>query len=698
MKLSVVICYKDWGLTRLEAAVQHLRRSLEGISSEILISDYGSTESPASPSRFAKLGAEVIYTETDGVWSRSRALNAGLKNAVGEIFVATDADMVFTPEFFNILVRTFETRQDIFVISQCRDLPMGITHEELSNPQLDWAEVSAQSKLRPRWGMGGMIAATRSAVRSIGGLDGRMEIYGGEDIDFAKRLRRSGKKLVWLDDPDAQMFHVWHPSSRAQADLTLEGRAAIAKNRDIQLNDQSIIRNLASISQTTGSEKPTVSIVISTKNRAHYLSDAIQSVLAQTVTNWELLIIDDGSTDETKKVVEQYEDSRIRYFYQASSGLAKARNFGTSMAQGDYVAVMDDDDLMLPDRLESSLETISAGVLGAYGGWIDFDESTCEITPHQAKPASLSHLLYTGSVYLHPTLLIRRDVLLAVGYREFIRSGSDYDLAVRLQRAGVKLKHCGKYVLMRRRHPGQVTSTDSDIQKGSGRWASFFGLGHRSWKEIKTAREETRANQAVSIDESPLQRTALALLPDEHVFRSAMISFNADSTLDADTNQLVSTAKKYTVWQQNESPKTTALIQDITLQAFFSLQSDPSIEVDDVKVWERSQLASSAGSLETIEESFDSFRNKTVLSYLSHSVATYGQCICVETSDTDVLDQIWARDLLLAEAPRPLIVQDTMTKEKLKRVFIATDRTIDAKTVVQSSTAVRALSIFTQRR
>jgi len=101
-----------------------------------------------------------------------------------------------------------------------------------------------------------------------------------------------------------------------------------------------------------------VSVIIPTYNRSHVLNDTIASVLRQSIDDFELLIVDDGSTDNTATVVERVGDGRIRYFRKQHAGLAAARNYGISKSQGRYITFLDDDDLLDRDFLE-----IMAGTL-----------------------------------------------------------------------------------------------------------------------------------------------------------------------------------------------------------------------------------------------------------------------------------------------------------------------------------------------
>ena len=92
-----------------------------------------------------------------------------------------------------------------------------------------------------------------------------------------------------------------------------------------------------------------------TYNMAHFIGDAIESILAQTYTNWELIIIDDGSIDTTHDVINKFQDTRIQYFHQENRGRGAARNKALSLAKGKYIAIADADDISLPNRFENQV-------------------------------------------------------------------------------------------------------------------------------------------------------------------------------------------------------------------------------------------------------------------------------------------------------------------------------------------------------
>jgi glycosyltransferase involved in cell wall biosynthesis len=122
--------------------------------------------------------------------------------------------------------------------------------------------------------------------------------------------------------------------------------------------------------------RPTVTIVLPTYNRASFLADAFESIERQTFSNWELVIVDDGSTDETRAVVARFADSHahsVRYLFQSNRGPAAARNLGVHHAAGPYVAFFDSDDIWLPEYLARGARALDANAD------IDWVFSACRI-------------------------------------------------------------------------------------------------------------------------------------------------------------------------------------------------------------------------------------------------------------------------------------------------------------------------------
>lgn len=102
-----------------------------------------------------------------------------------------------------------------------------------------------------------------------------------------------------------------------------------------------------------------ISVIIPTYNRGYTIHNSIDSVLNQSYDDLELIIVDDGSTDNTKDIINSYNDKRIKYVYQENAGACVARNTGISIAQGEYIAFQDSDDIWLPNKLETQIKVIN---------------------------------------------------------------------------------------------------------------------------------------------------------------------------------------------------------------------------------------------------------------------------------------------------------------------------------------------------
>lgn len=518
--ISVVIGFRNWGQRRLQLAVQSILESFGPYSGEVIVSDYGSDDGHVTEAGMKAAGARYVYTHTDGPWSRSRALNAGFAQAKGKVLVSTDADMIFSPQSFEVIGQTLLEDPTLCLLLQCRDLPKNWSDLEVGEAGFDWATFDSVSRLRPRWGMGGMMAVHRDIYTRIRGLDERMHTYGGEDIDFATRAKRAGVRLLWVEDPKVRMYHMWHRPTRAQVEVTQAAREAIEYNKNIVYNDPTFVRNTSDWLFPLLGAPPLVSVAIATRNRAPYLAESITSVLGQTMQDFEIVIVDDGSTDDTKSVVEGFNDPRIRYIYQEPAGVAAARNNAAGASKGVYTAIHDDDDLMTPWRLQSQLDVISAGIHGSFGAFVNFDDRTGAMKLYRGKALNSGTIDETGGAPGHGTWLVETRILKKLRYDESLSSGVDNNLALRMVRSGFKLVHCGEILMLRRLHDGQITITDEHTQKLAARQTRqlfSFGITVSNSKQLKA--ERGAADWTPIRNENDLD-TLLPYLPDHLVIRN----------------------------------------------------------------------------------------------------------------------------------------------------------------------------------
>ncbi|MDL0429704.1 glycosyltransferase [Marinobacter sp. TBZ242] len=184
-------------------------------------------------------------------------------------------------------------------------------------------------------------------------------------------------------------------------------------------------------------ENPLVSIITPTFNRSDYLPEAIDSVLGQTYQNFELVIIDDGSTDGTKALMNAYlEDQRIRYIYQSNQGQSVARNKGIAESNGEFICFLDSDNAWCPNKLDRSIMEFrnfpEADIV--YGDIILIDEKSVEIGKSNMKRHSgkiTFHLLKDNFISMNTTMT-RKKCFDELGcFNESDRIAEDYELWLR---------------------------------------------------------------------------------------------------------------------------------------------------------------------------------------------------------------------------------------------------------------------------
>ncbi len=244
---------------------------------------------------------------------------------------------------------------------------------------------------------------------------------------------------------------------------------------------------------------PTFSIVIPTYNRAGLLPEAIESVLAQTVADWELIIVDDGSIDGTADAVAGYRsDSRVQYVYQPNQGRSKARNHGARLAQGEFLGFLDSDDMYLPDALATHLQAFTQRPeLGlTIGGltYIDDQRQPLGIRSPWEEGGQLGLADWLFHCYAQPaTVLLRRSWFEKTeGFDSDCETAEDWDLFLRLAAAGCPMAWVQQPVCKYRLH-----AASSSRQLGVHRAGSL--------KALAKAFEGTQALPEIAALKGPAQ-------------------------------------------------------------------------------------------------------------------------------------------------------------------------------------------------
>jgi len=186
-------------------------------------------------------------------------------------------------------------------------------------------------------------------------------------------------------------------------------------------------------------ESPLVSVIIPNYNHARYLPQAIDSVLAQDYPHYEIIVVDDGSTDDSRTVAARYQD-RIEYIWQKNRGLSAARNTGLQTARGDLIGLLDADDLYEPDFLSTMVDILQTApeFEAVYCGYQFVDEQNRALFQQETRaipPAQLYPALIEGNFLVPESMLARRHCYEAVGpFDESLRACEDWDIWLKMAR------------------------------------------------------------------------------------------------------------------------------------------------------------------------------------------------------------------------------------------------------------------------
>lgn len=225
---------------------------------------------------------------------------------------------------------------------------------------------------------------------------------------------------------------------------------------------------------------PKVSVVMSVFNSELYLKSAIESILNQSYSNLEFIIINDCSTDNSETIIKSFNDNRIKYIKEFENiGLETALNKNFMLAEGEFIARMDADDIASPDRLKHQVEFLMAnGEIDLVGTWYEKITNTVSlgIKPQQSDYKKLKFRLFFGNNIAHPTIMFRRK-LIDNGdyyYKKEYTIVADYELWTRLA-IKYNLDNIKLNLLKYRVHPNQITNTKLSLQRKN------FKKAHQSY-------------------------------------------------------------------------------------------------------------------------------------------------------------------------------------------------------------------------
>ena len=210
-----------------------------------------------------------------------------------------------------------------------------------------------------------------------------------------------------------------------------------------------------------------VSVILPVRNGARWLHEAVTSVLAQSYPNFELLIINDGSTDHSMRIAAGLgqQDDRIRLFSRDARGLVATLNEGIELARGEFIARMDADDRCLPGRFDQQLHLLQGGGVDICGGAVRCFGGRSDRWRYPLSPDACNARLLFENPLAHPAVTGRAECFRELGYRDAYSLAEDYDLWQRAVAAGWRLGNVPEEVLYHRVHTDQLSMRSAVDQR-----------------------------------------------------------------------------------------------------------------------------------------------------------------------------------------------------------------------------------------
>ncbi len=231
---------------------------------------------------------------------------------------------------------------------------------------------------------------------------------------------------------------------------------------------------------------PHVSVVLPVRNGARWLGEAIESVLSQTLLGWELIAVNDGSTDGTPDILDAFarRDGRIRPVHQEPRGIIASLNRGLSEVRAPLLARLDGDDRSRPERLERQMRQLAAhpdiGLLGTWAQKIDVDGRPGRLLRPPTEPDALAELLMRANPFVASSTMMRTELVTRIGgYRPVFHGAEDYDLALRFADVA-KTANLPEVLVDYRVHAGSETSLNAIRQPFSARLAQLSARARRA--------------------------------------------------------------------------------------------------------------------------------------------------------------------------------------------------------------------------
>jgi glycosyltransferase involved in cell wall biosynthesis/ADP-heptose:LPS heptosyltransferase len=431
---------------------------------EIIVVNSGSKQNEeAIVRKFQRKYDNIVYIKTDQRETVYAAWNRAVKVAHGRFLTNANTDDRHRKDALEIMSRTLQANPDIALVygdQRYTDTPNGTFANHHSTQIAKRPEYSRERLLlgccvgsQPMW--------RKSLHSEFGYFDETLTCAG--DWDFWLRI---SSKYKFKHIPEFLGLYYYNENGieHGRKIHSLYERYIVGKRYGTPY--------ISVIPLYTNQSNPLVSIIMPAYNAAEYIAEAIESVLIQNYRNFELIIVDDGSIDNTRDIIAGFKDEKIKYFYKENAGAASARNLGIKKSQGAFLIHLDSDDMITPDFIAKHLQQFEkhpeADLVYCDDYLIDENEKPIRVIERSEYPDQKSlirDLFRSGFPVVPFRTCIRRSVFDKIGFfDEDLLIGEDYDMMRRFAKSGLKIHHL-KGALYLRRMTSDSLSRNYSAQK-----------------------------------------------------------------------------------------------------------------------------------------------------------------------------------------------------------------------------------------
>jgi len=449
MKINISVIVPTYNRSKYicESIDSILNQDFDKSLFEVIVVDDGSTD--GTQELIKQYGNRIRYYKIPHSGKPAVARNFGINKAKGSIIAFQDSDDIWAQDKLKSQIKYFESSDVVLVYGQSGviDEKGEKTNSNIVNNHLLSKGEAFNDLLKTNVISTLTVMAKKEVIEEVGFFNEKDSCRGVEDYELwlkilsihPKGIRCTDKTLAYYRRHNDNISDVGNLKALDGIlnvfkellffNLTEKQRKSLKKQ--IKIMNENYVRLSK---ENKPIDKPLVSIIMGVHNGEEYLQSSIESVLSQTFDDFEFIIIDDGSVDNSAKIVQAFDDPRIVFMQQKNEGLAKTLDKGIVMSRGKYIARQDQDDISLPTRLEKELQLLisrpSIGVVGTFFTY--FDENTLEPKETISQPfkdIDIRRSLLIHNPIGHGTAMFKKSVYEKIGpYTDELGPIEDFQL------------------------------------------------------------------------------------------------------------------------------------------------------------------------------------------------------------------------------------------------------------------------------